>query len=157
MQIEGIMHQTKQPCSRFVKSVSRMLWDTDLIATRITLALGEFFWAVMLLWPGDTFDRPTYAHMAMVANEELWGVVFLISCITQITIVLLDDLHSRFARYFAGWNAVLWTYTVISMMISIYPPPAAVGGEIALGFAAMWIWVRPYLLAEGYKHVIRTR
>lgn len=138
-----------------LRSFSRVLWDTDLIASRMTLALGELAWAVMLLWPGDTFDRPTYAHMAMVVNEEFWGIIFLVSCFTQMTIVLSNDLHTRFSRYFAGWNAALWIYTVVSMLMSVYPPPAAIGGEIALAFSAGWIWLRPYLLAEGYNKYVR--
>lgn len=137
-----------------IRVFSRAIWDTDLIASRVTLALGEFSWAVMLLWPGDSFTRPTYTHMAMIMNEELWGVIFLVSCITQMSIVLMDDLYSNFSKYFAGWNAALWGYTVISMLLSVYPPPAAIGGEIALAFSAGWIWIRPYLLVEGYQKYV---
>lgn len=135
-----------------LKTLTRILWDTDLIASRFTLAVGEFAWAVMLLWDGNSFDRPTYAHMALVMNEEIWGLVFVFSGVTQLSILLLNDFHSKFARYFAGWNSMLWSYTVWSMLASVYPPPAAIGGEIALALAALWIWIRPYILAEGYRH-----
>jgi hypothetical protein len=136
---------------KFIKALSRILWDSDLIASRFTLALGEFFWAVMLLWPGDTFGRPTYTHMATVMNEELWGILFLVSSIIQLSIILRNVLHSHFARCFAFWNAILWGYTVLSMMISVYPPPAAIGGELSMALMAVWIWCRPYILAEGLK------
>jgi len=135
--------------TRLVNNLSKALWDSDLIASRISLALSEFFWAVMLLWPGDTFTRPTYALMHKAANEEVWGILFLASAVTQMSIVLMDDMHSRFARYFAGWNAALWTYVVTSMLISVQPPPAAIGGEIALALIAVWIWARPNILAHG--------
>jgi hypothetical protein len=138
---------------KIVSSVSKVLWDTDLVASRVTLALSEFFWAIMLFWPGDTFDRPTYAHMSTVMSEEAWGLLFLISSITQITIVLTENFYSMFAKIFAGWNASIWGYTVLSMLLSVYPPPAAVGGEIALALAALWVWARPYILASGYRHV----
>ena len=141
-----------------INNLSRALWDSDLIASRITLAIAEFAWAVMLLWPGNTFDRPTYTHMAMIFNEEVWGVLFLLSCVTQVTIVLTDDLCSRFARYFAGWNAVLWLYVgVVSPLMSVYPPPAAMGGEMAVAISAMWIWLRPYFLAEGLICAVRKQ
>ena len=136
-----------------MSSLSRALWDSDLIGTRVSLFIGELLWAVMLLWIGDTFSRPTYNHMALVFNEEVWGIIFLVSSITQLTIVLTNDMHSRFARYFACWNAALWGYVVFSMLVSVYPPPAAIGGEIALALAASWVWLRPYLLAEGYRRV----
>ena len=140
---------------RMVSSLSRALWDSDLIASRVTLALAEFFWAIMLLWVGDTFDRPTYHHMASVMGENHWGLVFLVSAYIQLSIVMFDQLHSFFARIFAFWNMVLWVFTVISMVLSIYPPPAAIGGEIALACSAVWIWIRPYILAEGYKRAAR--
>lgn len=137
--------------NKYISALSRALWDSDLIGTRITLFLGELFWAIMLIWDGNTFDRPTYAHMHMFASEEVWGVIFLVSAITQLTIVLTNDMHGRFARYFACWNAVLWNYVVFSMLVSVYPPPAAIGGEMALAMGATWVWIRPYILAEGYK------
>ena len=140
---------------KIISAFTRVLWDSDLIASRITLALGEFFWAIMLLWTGNTFGRPTYTHMASVMSEEAWGLIFLISCFTQLTIVLMDDLHSRFARYFACWNALLWSYTVVSMLLSVYPPPAAIGGEMAMALSAIWIWLRPYALVEGYARAAR--
>ena len=139
--------------TKLINNLSKALWDSDLVATRIVLALSEMFWAVMLLWSGDTFTRPTYALMSKATNEEVWGVLFLVSSITQMSIVLMDDMYSRFARYFAGWNAALWTYVVTSMLISVQPPPAAIGGEIALALFAIWIWVRPNILAKGIQAV----
>lgn len=136
---------------KIIHATSRLLWDTDLIGTRFLLAVAEALWALMLFWPGDTFGRPTYSVMATAFNETVWAILFLMSAITQLTIVLQDDFHSRFARYFAGWNAVLWFSVVLSMLMSVYPPPAAIAGEIALAVGAMWIWVRPYILVEGYR------
>lgn len=135
---------------KYLHAFSRALWDTDFLSSRITLAIGEFFWAIMLLWPGDTFDRQTYSHMAAVMPENAWGLLFLASGVTQLSIVLIEDMHSRFARYFAAWNAALWCYTVYAMIASVYPPPAAIGGEIALAITATWIFTRPYILAKGY-------
>lgn len=135
---------------KYLRACSRALWDSDLVASRLTLFLAELLWAAMLLWPGDTFDRPTYTAMAHVMSEELWAFVFAMSAATQLGIVLLEDYHSRFARMFAGWNAALWLYTVVGMLASVYPPPAAIGGEIAITVLACWIFVRPYALAAMY-------
>lgn len=140
--------------SKLISALSRAIWDSDLIATRLILALGEFFWAFMLIiWGGSQhlFSRPTYTQMAQVMSEEAWGAVFLISAILQLTIVLQDDLHSKFARYFSAFNACLWSYVCISMLLSVYPPPAAIGGEFALATSAIWIWIRPYILVEGIR------
>ena len=136
---------------KYIRSFSRVIWDSDLIASRMSLAIAEFCWALMLLWPGDSFSRPTYLGMSHVFSEEAWGLVFVLSSVTQLSILLLNNYHSLFARYFAGWNATLWMFTVSSMLLSVYPPPAAIGGEIALMAAAVWIYIRPYILAEGIK------
>lgn len=139
-----------------LSSLSRLLWDTDMVATRFILGIAEALWALMLIWPGDTFTRPTYSHMKVVMYEEAWALLFLISAVTQMSIILIEDFHSRFARYFAAWNASLWTFVVGSMLISVYPPPAAIAGEIALAVGAVWIWLRSYLLAEGlYRAGVR--
>jgi len=140
---------------KLINNLSRALWDSDLIASRLSLAIAEFFWAVMLLFWGnshDLFSRPTYKQMAVIMPAESWGIVLLLSAGVQLTIILNGDMHSAFARYFAAFNACLWVYIgIVSPLLSVYPPPAAMGGEFALAFAAVWIWVRPYILAKGPK------
>lgn len=131
--------------------LSRALWDSDLVATRVSLAIAEMFWAVMLLWSGDTFGRPTYAVMSHVMSEEAWGLVLLLSAVTQITIVMTDEFHHWFSRLFAAWNAVLWLFLCLSMITSVSPPPAAIGGEMAMAIAASWVWLRPYILSDFYR------
>ncbi len=69
--------------TKIIGSLSRLLWDTDLIATRFLLALAEMLWAIMLVWPGETFSRPTYLNMAALMSEGAWAIVFALSSITQ--------------------------------------------------------------------------
>lgn len=141
---------------RYARAMSKALWDTDLVGVRILLFLGEMFWAIMLLWPGDTLSRPTYHIMSHTMSEGAWTVTFLLSAVTQITIVLREDFSSALARYFSAWNACLWLFTVASMLLSVYPPPAAVGGEIALALGATWVWIRPYILAQGIRYALQA-
>ena len=139
--------------------VSKAIFDTDLISTRLILAFAEFLWAVMLFWPGETFDRPAYLLMATIAPEIVWACVFGITSYLQITIVLNNNQHSLGAHYFALWNSLLWFCVVGSMLLSVYPPPAAIAGEISLMVAAAWVWIRPLILmhytkvAYGATHV----
>lgn len=134
---------------RIVSGMCAALFDSDLIATRLTLALAELTWAVMLLWPGDTFSRPTYTVMGHIAPETAWALVFLSTSLIQYSIVALDSCRSQWAHRFASWNALLWVTTIVCMLMSVYPPPAAVGGEIALMTSAIWIWVRPLIVHRG--------
>lgn len=138
-----------------IDSLTSSLWDTNLVFSRLLLGVAEFFWFLLLIWPGDTFGRPTYNGMAVVMPEQAWALLFLLSSVTQITIVIRRDFHCWLARYFAAWNMVLWCFVVISMMLSVYPPPAAISAEITLALAAIWIWIRPFLLLRAYERAER--
>jgi len=127
-----------------------ILFFSDLHGVRVILGFSELIWSLTLLWAGETFGRPTYTVMAHVMGEEAWGLVFLVSSITQFSIVYKADYHSKFATYFAGWNLCLWLYVVISMYLSVSPPPAAISGEAGLVLAAGWVWIR-----TGYSCVGR--
>jgi hypothetical protein len=142
---------------KILHAFSKSLFDTDLVASRVILAMAEFIWALLLMWPGETFSRPTYSLMSHVMSEESWSLVFLLTAVSQTTIVLAEFFHSTFARVFAGWNAALWLFVVTSMLLSVYPPPAAISGEIALAAAAFWIWVRPYILFHGVVNARSAR
>ena len=142
---------------KLIHSVNHMLWDTDLIGSRVTLAFGSFFWALLLLWPGTTYQLPLYSSYFFPMPGSVWGILFLITGAVQAGILIVDALHSRLARYADSWNAILWLYVVVSVAISTYPPPAIIGGEIALAASALWIWARPHILIEGYKRVAKRR
>lgn len=127
--------------------ITAAIFDSDLIATRMTVALAEGLWAILLWWPGEIFDRPAYAGMHSVMGEHAWGLVFALSSATQVSIVALGQTNLAYARVFSAWNAVLWGYVVLSMLLSVYPPPAAIAGEISMAVCAVWVFVRPLLLS----------
>lgn len=137
---------------KLLNGLSLALWDSDLVATRVLLSIGEFLWAIMLFWPVVTFNRPTYSVMFLVMSEEAWGFVLLLSAITQLTLVMSANYHHWFSRLFAAWNASLWSFLVISVLIS--SPSETIGGEFALALAASWIWLRPYILKDIYTKAI---
>ena len=143
-----------------IESISKVMFDSNMTNTRLTLAFAEILWAIMLFWPGETFDRPTYLVMAGIMSETSWGFVFLMSAFLQIRIVVLSRQNRDWAKVFANWNAVLWVTVVGSALFSVYPPhAAAMAGEIALACAAAWIWLRPILLdraAIRYQEERRT-
>ena len=143
--------------NRALRGMTRALFDSDLVATRLTLALAELLWALMLFWPGDTFTRPTYTAMGQVAPELCWAAVFLVSAAVQYRIVAHQLCGTRMSHWFAAFNALLWVATVGLMVYSVYPPPAAIGGEIALTVSALWIWVRPRIIKRGEVRCAKQR
>ena len=108
--------------NRALSGMSRALFDSDLIASRLALSLAEALWAIMLFWPGDTFDRPTYSEMAKVAPELVWATAFGISAVLQICIVIYQQCDRAWAHTFAAWNAALWGASVVLL--------GAMSGEI---------------------------
>ena len=136
-----------------IAGMSRALFDSDLIASRLALFLAEALWSIMLFWPGDTFARPTYSWMEAVAPEPVWALAFGVSAVLQISIVIYDQCDRTWAHVFAAWNALLWTSSIGLMLAGVYPPPAAIGGEAALAVSALWIAVRPlYFLTWERRH-----
>jgi hypothetical protein len=120
-----------------------LIFQSDLHASRFTLGVAELVWGVTLLLPGNTFDRPTYAVMAHVGiSEEIWGILWLFSSITQFYILFSGRYHEPPAVIFAGFNSILWWFVTVSMYLSVYPIPAAISGELALAISAAWIWIR---------------
>lgn len=140
-----------------IHSATKALFDSDLVASRLIIATAEWFWFILLMWPGDTMERPTYHIMGHIMHEEAWALLFMFSAIMQTTIVLSQSYHTLFARTFAGFNAGLWSFVVISMLLSVSPPPAAISGEISLAIASVWIWLRPYIIIEGLSRANKQR
>jgi hypothetical protein len=131
--------------------MARIAFYSDLHGTRFLLALAELVWAVTLFMPGNTFDRPTYTVMSHTMPENMWAFIFMMTASFQLSILLRGDYHSRFSTYFAAWNTALWWYVVVSMYMSVSPPPAAISGELALAFGAGWVWIRSGLKLHGIR------
>jgi len=140
-------------------TISKLIWDTDLAASRFILACAELLWALELFLPGDTLNlRYSYVNFVGIIPEVGWAFIFLISGIIQFFIVSYEKTHTRFSRIFAFVNALVWSYFVLSILIQTYPPVATLASSITLVIVANWIWIRPYILAEGlYRAGIRRK
>ena len=136
---------------RAVAEMTRALFDSDLIATRLLLAFSEMCWAIMLLWPGDTFERQTYALMGQIAPEPCWAAAFLVTAIVQYRIVSQGWHATKAAWWFSVWNSLLWVAAIGLMIKSVYPPPAAISGEVGMMVGALWICVRPLVNKLGER------
>lgn len=112
---------------------------SDSTAVRFILMVAELTWALTLWWPGETFERPTYKAMALLAPENVWGAILAITGILQGYFILLRRYHGTASIAFSIWNVLLWWFLVFGMYASVYPPPAAISGELALAAAASWV------------------
>lgn len=130
-----------------------ILYGSDLIAVRFLLGLAEITWAATLYWPGLTFGRPTYSVMAQIAPEDVWALLFFVTGVIQFKLLFSGELHSARATWFAAWNCNFWFFTVLSMYMSVYPPPAGISGELALAVGSIWVFLRSGVPAIGKGHI----
>ena len=135
-----------------IDGLADILFKSDLSMTRVTLAIGELFWGIMLLWPGNTFERPTYTVMNYFASEAVWTFMFFVSGFIQLHIAS-EKRKGLFERSFSLLNALLWNCVVIMMLLSVFPPPAATGMEFAAALISIWIFARPVVLKNIERKV----
>lgn len=128
----------KELLNRFL----HILKYSDLEAIRFFLSLSALVWALLLFWTGDTFSRPTYTVMAMIANETAWAVAFLVQGVVSLYAVLAKKETNWLFMSDALFGCILWTGSCFAMLLSVSPPPAAISAEIVAALASWWVVVR---------------
>lgn len=127
------------PSSRFL----RVIATVDLTAVKLVLIPSSILWALLLLWPGLTFDRPTYSIMRELFNENIWGFLFGIHGWILAHFVYDTNTKWRTVYYLNNFlGCLLWSSSSLMMLFSVYPPPAAISGELVLSLASIWLFLR---------------
>ena len=108
----------------------------------IWIALSSIIFSASLFWPGESFYNPEYNIMKMFASELIWAFAFLIN--GSVTIwSLLTGIKSKYLFMFDSVGAtILWTITSLSILLSVYPPPADCAPPLVFAFMSWWIMVR---------------
>lgn len=138
-----------------------LVFKSDLMAVRLTLGLGAVFIGLGFLWPVPVFPtaaqlaagtgRHTYALMAQIAPEWLWGVMFLTQGTIMLWSLVLDYRNKLLLWIDACFGSVLWSVAIGACYLAYWPgfenimsyrPPAIMGGEVAAAFASWWVFVR---------------
>jgi hypothetical protein len=135
-----------------MRVLAKALLDSRMTTTRLILALSSLTWAMLLLLPGELFTgRATYAVMALIANENVWGMLFLIHGVFALYTVK-SNTANRVTLCLDGFlGCVIWTASTAACFYSHWPhlptfwesliayrPPAAMSGELWLSVAS-WI------------------
>jgi hypothetical protein len=128
---------------KFLKTrISDIFWGSDLIASRFFISLASLCWSFLLFWPGETFGRPTYTLMGKLAPEWAWALMFGIQGALGMYSILYKS-RNKFLLIGDGiLGCILWTGSCVAMLLSVYPPPAAISAEIIAAFMSWWILVR---------------
>lgn len=125
-----------------MKRVKQVLLESDLDSTRFFLALAATLWGVLLFWPDDTFSRQTYSVMKSIASEWVWASAFLVQGLLAFWSLFKSRNTIPFFLLDVLLGCVLWSSSCIAMLVSVYPPPAAISAEISAAFASWWVLVR---------------
>ena len=140
--------------SKFANRYLRLAFYSDTHCMRFFLFLSELIWAIVLLLPASqgSLARPTYRIMHhLCQHEEIWGMVWLFSAITQFYILTTGHYHDRASVMFSCFNALLWWFVVISMYMSIAPTPPGISAELSTAVMASFIWIRSGWVAVGTR------
>ena len=122
-----------------MSKVIRYISSLDFI--EITTGLAVIGFGIILLLPFETFSRfPSYSYMASIANENVWGVVFVLSGMIQVvgaamqksTLVILGATIILFLR----------TFTLASSAINSHLAAPGLADFSAWSAMAIYIIVR---------------
>ena len=140
------------------KRLYEIVWCSDLLTTRVSLAIGSLIWGLLLLWPGELFTpaRTTYRLMSEIANENVWGVIFVAHSIVSFWQLITRNLKSTGAIANSFVGCILWTSSTIACFLShfvtleTFQPPAALGADFAFVLASWWVLTKS--LIERYRN-----
>jgi hypothetical protein len=119
-----------------------LLFVSSTETMRVHIALGSLLWGILLLTPGDTFDRPTYTYMAMIGPELAWAVAHLVHGGASMLSVLTGRRGFVVCVLDPVLGCVLWTSSAIAMLIAVYPLPAAIAPHLMGAAVSWWMLVR---------------
>lgn len=123
-------------------NIRDILFFGDTKGVELVLALSSILWFVLLIWPGETFSRPTYVAMAKIMTEEAWALSFLTHGVGLLYFMRDKsvNLYMRYINNFLG--GLLWVSSSLMMLFAITPPPAAISGELILSIGSLWVFIR---------------
>lgn len=154
-------HPKRRRSDRLLPRLYDIVFRSDLVAIRLVLAVGAILIGMGFLWPVPVFPtaaqlaagtgRHTYALMAQMAPEWMWGTAFFVQGIIMLWCLLID-YHNRYLLWIdACFGSLLWTLAVGACYLAYwqgfdnlmaYRPPAIMGGEVAAAAASWWCFVR---------------
>ncbi len=114
-------------------------------STELSLAwvgLSSMVFGLLLLWPGVSFHYPEYQILSKFAGETTWGALFLVQGSVMIWAMLAGYKTKFLFLSDTIVGTALWTITCLSILLSVYPPPADSATTLVLAITSWWIMVR---------------
>jgi hypothetical protein len=116
---------------------------TDTTGVRFLLAITALSWALFLIWPSDTFQRPVYSIMAFIAPQEYWAACFAAYGFSALWRVLSEIPRHYCALAINIIGVSLYGGVAMSVWFAMpYPIPAAIAPDLMLALASFWLLMR---------------
>ena len=154
-------HPMRRRSDSFKHRMFDLAFESDLKAIRFMLGLGALLIGLGFLWPVPVFPteaqlaagtgRHTYALMAQMAPEWLWGSAFFVQGMLMLWSLIFDYRNKYLLWFDACFGSILWTLAIGACYLAYWPgfdnimtyrPPAIMGGEVAAALASWWVFVR---------------
>lgn len=125
---------------------------SDTTPVRFMLAMAATLWAFFLFLPGNTFDRPVYRYMVVVAGEDAelkWGLLWSLHACVMWWRIFATDYRPVTSLLINILGVILFTSSTIAILVTMtYPFPAAIATEMSCAFASAWVLVRTHINSE---------
>lgn len=130
---------------------------SDTTPTRFMLALSASAWAIMLAWPGNTFERPAYRYMADLGGqyaEAKWCLLWALHATGMWWRLFTATPRPMWSLIIHSLGLLLFSTSAIAIFLTLtYPIPAAIASDIAMALAAAWVLVRTHINSEpGWRN-----
>ena len=124
------------------RRLAYLLMRSDIEPLRFFVAVSSLLWGILLLMPGETFDRQTYALMSQMGPELLWAAAHITHGVASVYSLLTGAKGRVIFTLDPLLGAFLWTTSGAAMMLAVYPVPAAIAPHLVGAVAAWWLLVR---------------
>lgn len=128
-----------------MKQAFSLLMESDLALARLAVSVGSLMWAAILLFGGNQFDRPAYAHMADLAPQNVWGSAFGLCGVLQFVRVVSGvsiNVGGLYSKLVAGLIAWLWCFVTAAILLAESPPHGLLAGTAALAALSGLVFIR---------------
>ncbi len=143
---------------RYIKlRLARILWHSDMDATRFSIAMASLFAALLLFFSDISLaNKPSMYFVNQVFNEITLGFVFLTHAVLSFRQLLLPKVNKHCVLANSIFGCALWSWVGISyfaaklVLYTTFSPSLVSAAGIAISLACWWLLVR--ITLEGYCH-----
>lgn len=145
-------------CGLLLSRLWSLIAYSDTTPTRFMLALAATLWAIGLMWPGDSLERPGYLYMRWIVGDNAefkWGLFWTLHAVGMWWRIFSSTKRLWWATAIHFLGVVLFCSSTIAIFAALtFPlPVATLGWGTVLALASIWVMLRTHINSEpGWRH-----